>query len=281
MDESLRVRPAAPLRPYVAWYSGYRQRGLAPARHRGLPSPWLTFILTLDEPLTVAAHPDPRQPGATYDSLLGGLHTRPALITHQGSQSGIQLALHPLGARALLGLPAGELASLDLPADALLGPAVRELRERVLAAPDWPGRFAVLDRGLAALARPARAPAPEVRRAWQLLTASGGAAPVAELAREVGWSRRHLADRFRQETGLSPKAAARVIRFDRARRRLDAPGEDGLAGLAARTGYFDQAHLAREFRALAGCPPTRWLAEERPGGVPGRQAGEEGARPVG
>ena len=27
-------------------------------------------------------------------------------------------------------------------------------------------------------------------------------------------------------------------------------------------GYFDQAHLAREFRALAGCPPSQWLAEE-------------------
>ncbi|WP_371495289.1 helix-turn-helix domain-containing protein [Kitasatospora sp. NBC_00374] len=281
MDESLRVRPAAPLRPYVAWYSGYRQRGLAPARHRGLPSPWLTFILTLDEPLTVAAHPDPRQPGAAYDSLLGGLHTTPALITHQGSQSGIQLALHPLGARALLGLPAGELASLDLPAEALLGPAVHELRERVLAAPDWAGRFAVLDQELTGLARPARAPDPEVCRAWQLLTATGGALPVAELAREVGWSRRHLAGRFRRETGLTPKAAARVIRFDRARRRLDSPGAGGLAGLAARTGYFDQAHLAREFRALAGCSPTRWLAEERPGAARGRTPDRELSRPLG
>ena len=35
-----------------------------------------------------------------------------------------------------------------------------------------------------------------------------------------------------------------------------------LADLAADCGYFDQAHLAREFRALAGCPPSQWLAEE-------------------
>jgi AraC-like DNA-binding protein len=35
-----------------------------------------------------------------------------------------------------------------------------------------------------------------------------------------------------------------------------------LADLAVTCGYFDQAHLAREFRALAGCPPSQWLAEE-------------------
>jgi AraC-like DNA-binding protein len=63
-----------------------------------------------------------------------------------------------------------------------------------------------------------------------------------------------------------PAAAARVIRFDRARRLLGAEARTGrpplLADLAARCGYFDQAHLAREFRSLAGCPPSQWLAEE-------------------
>jgi len=63
--------------------------------------------VTLDDPLTVSEHPDPRQGPGQYVSLVGGLHTTPALITHEGRQSGIQLALSPLGARALLGLPAG------------------------------------------------------------------------------------------------------------------------------------------------------------------------------
>jgi hypothetical protein len=62
VDEHCRGRPAEPLRPYVAWYTGYRQRGLPSRLHRGLPSPFLTLIFTLDEPLVVLAHPDPRQP---------------------------------------------------------------------------------------------------------------------------------------------------------------------------------------------------------------------------
>ena len=93
IDEHWRRRPAAALRPYVAWYSGYRQRGVPPARHRGLPSPFLTLIFTLDDPLVILAHPDSRQPPGDYGTLLGGLHSTPALIAHEGAQSGIQ-AVH-------------------------------------------------------------------------------------------------------------------------------------------------------------------------------------------
>lgn len=270
IDEHALYQPGHRLRGLVSWATGYRQAGVEPARHRGLPSPWLTMIVTLDEPLVIAAHPDPRQPASTHDVLLGGLHTAPALVTHQGCQSGIQLALTPLGARALLGMPASELASIDVEGTDVLGRVATELRERVLAAPGWPARFAELDRFLSLRLRgedaPARVPRPEVSHAWRRLRETRGAVSVADLAAETGWSARHLSAQFRAETGLSPKAAARVIRFDRARRALARRHADGrrdfLADLAADCGYYDQAHLAREFRELAGCPPSRWLAEE-------------------
>ncbi|MEU6972148.1 helix-turn-helix domain-containing protein [Kitasatospora aureofaciens] len=222
VDEAVRARPAAALPPYVAWYSGYRQRGVAPAVHRGLPSPYLTFVLTLNEPLVIARHPDPAQSPGSYPTVLGGLHTSPVLITHEGAQSGVQIAVHPLAARALFGLPAGELAGVDVPAEEVLGRFVPELRERLQAAGDWARRFAVLDGALLRAARPSGRVPPEVGWAWRALLRSGGALPVAELARETGWSARHLQDRFRRETGLTPKAAARVIRFDRARHLLTA-----------------------------------------------------------
>jgi AraC-like DNA-binding protein len=269
VDEHHRYRPGEPLRRYVAWYTGYRQRGVPPARHRGLPSPYLTMIFTLDEPLTIEAHPDPGQPPGEFGTLLGGLHSAPALIRHEGAQSGIQLALKPPGVRALLGLPAGELAGLDVPAEAVLGGVGAELRERIRGASGWPERFAVLDeillRQLLAGRDGTGAADPEVLWSWRQLLRAGGAVRVADLAAGTGWSTRHLASRFRAEIGLTPKAAARVVRFDRARRRLvEHAGEAGyqLAGLAAEVGYFDQAHLAREFRALAGVPPSQWLAEE-------------------
>lgn len=153
----------------------------------------------------------------------------------------------------------------------MLGALADQIVEQMREAPDWPGRFAVVDRMLTArLDRPGRRVSPrvspEVGQAWRLLLAAGGLYNVAALAAEAGWSDRHLRSRFREEIGLTPKAAARVIRFDRARRRLQVLATSGeqpsLASLAADCGYYDQAHLAPEFRELAGCAPSAWLADE-------------------
>ncbi|WP_433295152.1 helix-turn-helix domain-containing protein [Actinoplanes sp. CA-030573] len=267
VNEYAQVRPSPGLRPYIGFYSGYRQVDVAPARHRGLPSPYLTLIFTLDDPLEIAAHPDPRQGPGRYDALIGGLHLTPALITHPGRQSGVQVALRPLGCRALFGLPAAELAHLDVDAAAVLGAAlVDEVRDRLRAAADWPSRFAALDAVLArhlpadpSSAGRAAVPA-EVGYAVGRLLEPGDPGAVAAVAAEVGWSARYLTDRFRAEVGLRPKEAARVARFDRARRALTR--ECRLADVAARHGFADQSHLVREFRAFAGCTPTRWLADE-------------------
>ena len=138
MSESAWAAPAAPLRGLIAGYSGYRQHEVPPATHRGLPSPYLTLIITLDDPLTIARHPDPADPPGRYDTLAGGLHTTPALITHDGRQSGVQIALSPLGARALFGMPAAELARRDLPATEVLG--LRPVGVAGAGVPEFPSR---------------------------------------------------------------------------------------------------------------------------------------------
>jgi AraC-like DNA-binding protein len=271
IDEHARHDPPAWLRPYVSGYAGYRQDGVAPARHRGLPSPELTFIVTLDNPLAIDAHPNPAQPAESYDTLLGGLHTSPALVSHQGRWSGVQLGLTPLGARTLLGLPAAELANWDAEATDVIGGFAAELRELVVRQPTWAGRFAVLDQVLKRRAAEAEAERrdtvrPDVHYAWRRLRETRGGVRVAELAAETGLSARRLGALFQAEIGLAPKEAGRVFRFTHARQQIGQAMADGaggtFAGIAAECGFYDQAHLAREFRALAGCPPSVWLAEE-------------------
>jgi AraC-like DNA-binding protein len=303
IDEHARHAPPARLRPFVSGYAGYRQEGVPPALHRGLPSPELTFIVTLDDPLAIDAHPDPRQPAESYDTLLGGLHTSPALVSHDGRWSGVQLGLTPLGARTLLALPAAVLANWDAEATDVIGGFAAQLRELVVEQTTWAGRFAVIDQLLERRAAEADADRPvtvrpEVGYAWRRLQETRGGVAVAELAAETGLSARRLGSLFLAEFGLAPKEAGRVFRFAHARQRIgqamgggngpagargtagggrsDAAGRGTaggrstagrgraatLATLAAECGFYDQAHLAREFRALAGCPPSRWLAEE-------------------
>lgn len=268
MDEPLvemvTGKPRARLSPLVAGYTGYRIEGARPGVHRGLPSRHLTFIVTLAGTVNLATMPDPAQPPASFTTLVGGLHAAPALICHDGHQHGIQLDLTPLGARVLLGQPAGELVSTVVELRTLMGPVAGELVERLRSASTWTDRFREQGAVLIRIARQRDGPGPELRWAWQRLTASHSRVAVATLASEVGWSRRHLSARFQHEFGLTPKVAGRVMRFEVAHRLLRAPHRPGLADVAVQAGFYDQAHLHREWRELAGCTPSQWLADEFP-----------------
>jgi AraC-like DNA-binding protein len=123
----------------------------------------------------------------------------------------------------------------------------------------WDERFALLDALLGRTMLVAAPPPPDVAYAWERLTRSGGRLAVESLAAELGCSRRHLAARFRDHVGVSPKAAARVIRFHTAVRRLSAGGA-AWADIALDCGYYDQPHLNRDFREFAGITPAQLQA---------------------
>ncbi|MGH9026611.1 MAG: helix-turn-helix domain-containing protein, partial [Acidimicrobiia bacterium] len=160
------------------------------------------------------------------------------------------------------GMPASALASTVLSLETLLGTRAGELVDRLDAGCTWTDRFAVLDDVLTRQLMEPRPIREEVIFGWHQLLTTGGAATVASLATAVGWSRRHFTDQFRAEFGLPPKAVAKVVRFERARNRLLRPDRPSLARVAAESGYADQAHLARDWRELAGSSPSAWLETE-------------------
>jgi AraC-like DNA-binding protein len=96
-----------------------------------------------------------------------------------------------------------------------------------------------------------------VHAAARLLRTRG----VAEAARALDVSERHLRTLFTKAVGLSPKQFARV---DRVRRVVARGGRGEWARVAAELGYYDQAHLTREFRATMGVPPGAYLAGNLP-----------------
>jgi AraC-like DNA-binding protein len=270
VGESLRTSalraPHPGLRGLVTDYHGYFHDGLPAGIHHGLPSSTLTVVVAFDEQLDVGWRSDPASRGRHW-AMLSGLHSGPALIHHTGFQHGVQLALTPLGARVLLGAPAAAFA------DTMVSLRLPEAYDAMATASSWRERFDVLDTlllGRAAASEPHRVRS-ELTHAWARIQQSHGAVRVAELADEVGWSRRHLTERFTGEFGIGPKQAARVERFQQARALLGT----GLAAadVAVGCGYADQAHLTRDFQALGGCTPTQWRREAltflQDGAVPG------------
>ena len=77
----------------------------------------------------------------------------------------------------------------------------------------------------------------------------------------MGWSHRRLIARYRDAVGLPPKLVARIVRFERLTAQLTTDPAIDWAAAATACGYFDQAHLAREVRELAGITPTELRAE--------------------
>ncbi|MFC0528381.1 AraC family transcriptional regulator [Phytohabitans kaempferiae] len=260
-------RPEPRLRPIVGRYTGYEERVAGVECRRELPGSKAVFLVGWGDPLDVA---HPRAPGSAatgVTSFTGGLFDAYAETTFTGVGRGVQLMLDPFDAGRLFGLPIGELANRVVPLDVLPGGWARDLAARLAEAPGWPSRFALLD--AAFVARLADAPSPDrrVEWAWRRLCRSHGRVAVGTLAAEVGWSRRHLAASFRRELGLTPKVAARVLRFAHAYAVASSPsrapgggagaGGEGWAGVAAACGYHDQAHLIRDFRKFAGTTPGR------------------------
>ncbi|MGW5687912.1 helix-turn-helix domain-containing protein [Nonomuraea sp. NPDC003754] len=237
--------PGPALRPYVTRMWAYSERYDHPVTRTEVATPGVVLILAFGAPMEVD--------GARLTSFVGGLGDRYTVTRMTAPTEGVEVLLTPFGARRLFGVPMSGLANLVVPIDDLLpawGPAAVE---RLGELASWPGRLAAAEALLRARILAAPPPDPRVVWAWDRLVESSGTAGVAGLAGSLGWSHRHLVARFRDHVGLTPKAAARVIRFERAMSLLRS-GAD-LARVAAACGFYDQPHMNREFRAMAGATP--------------------------
>ncbi|MEU5993389.1 AraC family transcriptional regulator [Spirillospora sp. NPDC047418] len=247
-----RGRPHPALRPFLRSYDGYWETAAVPSRMRTLPTRTTVVIINLGPPLYLEV-PDPGVRDREYGSFVAGMHDGHGMYVSPGGQRGIQLDVTPLGAYTLLGVPMAHLTNAAAELPDVLGREAGALVDRLAGAPSWAARFDLLDGFLLRRLDAGPAPDREVARAWRLLDGDP-AVTVADLAADVGWSRKHLTNRFREQAGLPPKVMARVLRFRRAVGLLT--GGAGFAEAASACGYYDQAHLNREFRALSGCTPT-------------------------
>lgn len=241
------------LRPYLLGpIEGWEQSNAGQPQLREVPFPGVPLVLGLDTAWEIEG-PKTSEREASF---VAGLHSAPTLVRPTGpSWSCVELRLTPLAAHRIFGLPMHELANRTV-ALADVAPETDELVERLRELP-WLERFDLVERFLLRRLDAACESARGVEWSWQELRRTGGRAPIGELANELGWSHRRLIVRFREQVGLPPKAVGRVMRFDHAVRVLRSAAE-GLAEVAYDCGYYDQAHMNRDFRELGGTTPQEF-----------------------
>ena len=260
------AEPAPSLRRHVLRYCGYVENTGAPLKRRELPAGGIAMIVNLG-PMLRVAHPDGGDAWAGSGAgFMAGLHDRFVLTETSGVQRGVQIDFSPLGAALFLGRPLGALGNQVVDLAVLLGPEGRRLIAQLDEASGWAARFALLDRVIAGRIAAARPVGGELRHAWSALQASGGRIEIGALAQELGWSRTHLIRRFTDQFGLPPKRTARILRFDCAVRLLRSGTAESWTALALDCGYYDQAHMIRDFQRFAGSAPEDFAARQLPEG---------------
>jgi AraC-like DNA-binding protein len=247
----------------VVGYAGYVERMNEPLGRLEAPFAGVVLIVSFAKKLRVV---DAGGGDRSHTSFVGGLSDGPTYTEHAGDQFGIQIDLTPLAARALLGVPMVELTNRVVDLDDVVGPRADQLVDRLYDAGSWEERFLLLDATLGRRFAESEPPHPALVHAWSRLSESHGRMEIGDLCREVGWSRRYLTTRFREEIGLAPKTLARVLRFQRVAALLARDAGPRFAEIAYECGYYDQAHLNRDFREFAGTTPGDYVGRLLPDG---------------
>jgi AraC-like DNA-binding protein len=253
----IRRHPSDRTRHLLSAITGYRE--MRPARHHQRETAGLVvpLIISIGTPFRIALGREPEE-ADRVGSFAAGLYAGPVNILSDGAAECVQVDFTPLGAYRCLGGAVVDLCQRMVDLGDVFGAPGRLLVERIRATPSWHARFDLVEAFVAA--RDAFAPSPGIAFAYRRLAESAGTIGIAALAEEIGWSRTHLAGRFRAEVGLGPKRVARMMRFQQAcavaRGESEACG--GWAAIAAACGYADQAHLIRDFVEMAGEAPGAW-----------------------
>jgi AraC-like DNA-binding protein len=252
---ALAVEPA--LRPFVSQLVAYRERFDVPLNERVIPDGATRLIFHAQGP-SGGDLPGLRVAGATV---------RPVVLDLRGITEGISLTLRPGAIRDLLGVPATALADADVPLEAVWPEHGRRLLDELASARDDRSRATILQtalraRGLSGAGSDAR----HAKGALSLIAASDGRKRVRELASELGLGERRLQQVFRKQVGLTPRTWSRLVRLHACIRALRGASEPNWSDLALELGFYDQAHLSNEFRALSGLSPRQFFRRARGSG---------------
>jgi AraC-like DNA-binding protein len=251
-------KPSPPLNGFVSYLWS-----LSDAPHheleRILPSGTIELVINLqeDELRIYRSLPAGKVCHRFRGVIASGCYGSPFEIDTQEHASVVGVHFEPGGAARLLGLRPGEIADAHVGLEDVWGRRASELRERLCGEPDERERFRILEQALTARLLPVLHARRAVSAALSALDQPD--VEVGEVATWLGLSRRRFIEIFTEDVGMTPKRYSRVRRFQRALALATRSRAPSWSELALECGYFDQAHLCREFAELAGVSPGELL----------------------
>jgi AraC-like DNA-binding protein len=263
-------QPGPPLQPFVDCLWHFQGYSVTHTRERALPTGTIEVVFNLGEERARIFHDDADLDGQEFrESVVCGPQS--SYFVLDTSRPGTVLGIHfrPGGATPFLGFPSHELTDRHVALEDIWGPNARQLRAQLVEAASPTAMFALLERAL--VARLTRPPLihPAVALALHQLNTMPAVARIRDVQGETGYSPKYFIDLFRNSVGLTPKLYCRIQRFQTVINQLANNRRVEWALVALDSGYSDQPHLNREFRAFSGVTPGEYrpVADDRPSHV--------------
>ncbi|RZL92510.1 MAG: AraC family transcriptional regulator [Variovorax sp.] len=255
--------PGPLLRPFVRsmWAQdpgpGALGAGAAARREHVLPTGDMHLVFRLSgPPLRLFARASDAAGYTVGCAIVGGARSAFYMRDVSVATRSVGAQLRPGAARALFGVPAGELAERHTPLDALWGAEAALALERIHGAGTLAAQLAVFETLLAErLAAHPHAMHPAIAQA---LTGLGSGLHVGRLVDASGYSHRRFIALFRDAAGLAPKRLERVLRLQRVMAAWTSPDGPPWVELALQAGYSDQPHFNRDFLEITGLTPQAY-----------------------
>lgn len=226
------------------------------------PMPAALLIVNLGAPFRIRAGTDIEM--AEYaDGVVVTTPTRALEFGYPPGTRSVGVHFKPWGLAPFLPMPAVELCDRPATLEEVWGrPTVAALRDRLATAAGPHQMLTLLEDHLMRLVCET-AGLGLVHHTSSVIAAATGAVAIGDLSVAAGVSSTHLAQRFKEIVGVTPKRLARTYRFTATVLAIDPAAPVDWLELAGRAGYYDQAHFGHDFRTFTGLTPTRYLDVRR------------------
>ena len=227
------------------------------------------FEFQFGDPYEVALYGSEGRDDCPPAIVVGPQTHRRARLILRGTISAFAVMLRPAGFHRLFSLPLHHFVDCGTDAQALLGPSVADLRERLGNAEAFAQRVRLMEEFLLHRLRPQVDPFAGIvglmlRRAQGRAGDPWSRNKISDIAFQTGWSIRQFERRFLEYTGVSPIVFTRIARFESALRLKGSSSLESWTAIAHRLGYHDQMHMTRDFHVLAGDSPGRSIIQVEP-----------------
>jgi AraC-like DNA-binding protein len=253
------IKPRPPLSRFVECFWTLEGEEQSPQPERILPDGCVELILNFGAKFS--QHCDDKRSLQPRNFLVGQM-TGPILISPTGPSELVGIRFHPGGTLPFLRLPLEEVTDEVVELGSLSSKLERELLDAVSESSSLPQKIAAVEVFLTRCVI-ANLEHSRVMMLAAKIVEAAGAVSVDQLANDAGISSRQLERRFLREVGVGPKLLGRIIRFQQVFRAVEQRNA-AWSAVALECGYYDQAHLIRDFNQFAQQTPAVLFSHQSP-----------------